>query len=187
MSLGYSNPADKGMDYLNKIPDTIKPYYDPYINAGKNSLSSLMGQYSSLLNNPNAIMKMLGKGYQQSPGYQFDYNQGMNATNAAAASGGMLGTPYHQQNAASMASNLADQDYQKYMQQMMQLYGFGLQGEQGINEMGFNASTGLADQLANNQTNQAGMAYAGQSNKNQANADLWNSAIKGGTAGLTYF
>src|ERR1700751_3520310 len=108
--MGYTNPADKAMPYLDQIPDTIKPYYQPYIDAGQQSLSSLMGQYNTLLSNPGAIMNMAGGGFQQSPGYQFQMNQAINAANNAAASGGMAGTPYHQQNAAGMASNLANQD-----------------------------------------------------------------------------
>lgn len=173
----YQNPANSAMPYLNQIPGTITPYYQPYVNAGTDSLASLMGQYQQLLNDPSAVMNKLGSGYTQSPGYQFNYNQGMNAANAAAASGGMLGTSQHQQNAANMASNLANQDYYNYLNQVQGLYGKGLTGEQGTMQLGYGASNELAQSLANNLMNQAGMAYAGQNSQNMANSSLFNQLL----------
>lgn len=181
--MGYKNPADAAMPYFNQIPGTITPYYQPYINAGNQALSTLMKQYQTLLSNPDAIMKLAGSGFQSSPGYQYQYNQGMNAANQAAASGGMLGTPYHQQDAANMASNLANQDYYNYLNHALGLYNTGLSGEQGINEMGFKASDSLASGLASNLSNEAGLAYQGQMNNNQHSSDMWHT-ILGGLSGL---
>lgn len=175
---GYSNPADSGMQYLNQIAGTVTPYYQPYINAGQDTLSSLMDQYGQLVANPSQKYNDLGAGYTQSPGYQYNYNQGMNAANSAAQAGGMAGTPYHQQNAASMASNLAAQDYDTYMKQVTGLYNTGLSGQSGINQMGYNASDALANQLSASLMNQANMAYAGTNNQNaanqQGNSNMWN-------------
>lgn len=178
-----ANPANAAMPYLDQIPGTLKPYYDPYINAGKTSLGNLMGQYQSLMN-PESIMKMLGSGYQQSPGYQFNMNQGMNAINSAAASGGMLGTPSHQQQAGSMASNLASQDYNNYFNNAMGLYGRGLSGQEGINQTGYSASDSLAQALAANLMNQGNMAYLGQANQNQSRGDLFGTLVGLGSSFL---
>src|SRR5689334_20220257 len=115
--MAYNNPADSAMPYLEKVPGTITPYYQPYIDQGQNSLSTLMNQYNTLINNPAAVMQMAGSGYQQSPGYQYEYDSAMNAQNSAAAAGGMLGTPYHQENAANTAADVANQDYQQYLDQ----------------------------------------------------------------------
>lgn len=179
----YQNPANAGMQYLNQIPGTIKPYYDPYIQAGQQSLGDLMSQYGQLINDPGQKFSQLGQGFQQSPGYQFQYNQGMNAANSAAQAGGMAGTPYHQQNAASMANNLANQDFYNYMGNVQGLYGQGLQGMGGINQMGYNASNELAQSLAASLMNQGGMAYAGANNQNAANGARMGN-IFGGAAGL---
>lgn len=178
-----ANPANAAMPYLNQIPGTLKPYYDPYISAGKDSLATLMSQFNNLVSNPGQTFSDLGQGFQQSPGYQFNYNQGMNAINSAAQAGGMAGTPYHQQNAGNMASNLANQDFYNYMGNVMGLYNQGLGGLSGINQMGYNASNELANSLAAALMNQAGMAYNGQANSNQANADRWKNII-GGASGL---
>lgn len=166
----YTNPADKAMPYMQQIPGTITPYYQPYVDAGTNSLATLMGQYQSLISDPGAVMNKMGAGFEESPGYQFQYNQGMNAANSAAASGGMLGTPEHQQNASDMSSNLANQDYYNYLSHVLGLYSQGMSGEEGTMKLGYGAGNELASSLAGNLQNEAGMAYAGQNNQNMADA-----------------
>ena len=183
----YKNPADDAMKYLEQIPGEVKPYYDPYINAGGSSLDQLMQQYNMLVNNPGNLMSSIGEGFTQSPGYQFQYNQGMNAANAAAASGGMLGTPYHQNQAASISSNLANQDFYNYLQTALQQYNAGLKGYEGINSMGYNASNELANTIGNNRLNQANMSYLGTSNQNQANADAFKALLGGGATVASAF
>lgn len=166
---GYSNPADAGMPYLDQIAPTITPYYQPYIDNGQNAMNTLMPQYNQLISNPGQKFAEMGQGFQQSPGYQFQYNQGMNAANSAAQAGGMAGTPYHQQNAANMASNLANQDFYNYMNQVSGLYDQGMAGMSDVNHMGYNASDQLAQSLMSALMSQSGMAYAGANNQNAAN------------------
>lgn len=180
----YTNPANSGMNYLNQISSTIQPYYQPYIDSGNQALGSLMGQYNTLLTNPDSVISMAGQGFQSSPGYQYDYNQGMNAANEAAAAGGMLGTPASQQQAASMSENLANQDYNSYLDNSLGLYKTGLQGMGGINQLGYNASNEMAGSLASALTDQAGMAYKGQANQNAANANTMSAMISGLTSFL---
>ena len=184
---GSSNPASQAMPYLQQIPGTITPYYQPYIDSGNSALNQLMQQFSTLLTNPGQTNSMLGSSYQASPGYQYSYNQGMNAINNAAASGGMLGTPAHQQEAGAMATGLASQDYDKYMNNQMKLYGMGLQGEGDINQMGYRASDSLASALASNLMNQGNMAYAQQSQENQSANDIFSSLVSLLTGGLTAY
>lgn len=185
---GMPNPADAAMPYFNQVPDTLNKQYDPYVQAGQGALGTLQGQYSQLVNDPNSLMKMLGAGFQQSPGYQFQYNQGMNAANNAAATGGMLGTPYHQQMASSMASNLANQDFYNYLGNTKDLYGRGLTGYEGLNQMGYNASDALASGLSANLMNQGQLAYQGQQSQNEAKqAGLQNLLGLAGGLGSMFF
>jgi hypothetical protein len=179
----YSNPANAAMPYLQQIPGTITPYYQPYINAGNDALNTLIKQYSTLLNNPGQIISQAGSGYQESPGYQYNYNAAENANNAAAAAGGSLGTTEHQNEAASTATNLANEDYQTYLNQALGLYSKGLQGEQGLNTQGYNASNSLATSLGNNLESEAGLAYNGVASQNAANSGVLKD-ITGLTAGL---
>lgn len=190
--MAYTNPADAAMPYLEEIPGTITPYYQPYIDSGNQALQTLMQQYMALIQNPGSTMNNMGSGYQQSPGYQYDMNAAMNASNSAAAAGGMLGTDAHQTQSATMAADIANQDYWNYMNHVLGLYGQGMSGMQGINQMGYGASNELAQSLANVLMTQGGLAYAGQNNQNMANAQKSNwiaqmaSALAGGLTGGLY-
>lgn len=173
------NPANEAMKYAGKVGETVSPYYKPYIGAGQRSLNTLEQQYNQLINNPQAIMQMLGGSFEQSPGYQFQYDQAMNASNNASAAGGMLGSPAHQQQSATLATNLANQDYYNYLGHMQNLYGTGLEGYQGLNAMGYNASDALAGYLAQELMAQAGIAAKAAQYRNQSIGGLF-----GGLAGL---
>lgn len=173
------NPANAAMPYLKQIPGATKPYYDPYINAGGQALGSVQEQFQQLLNNPNELMKRFGQGYQQSPGYQWQLGQGEQAINNAMASGGMAGSPQHGQMAGQLAGNLANQDYYNYMKQIMGLYGTGLEGEQGLEKQGMDASTGYANMLANLLAGQGEYAYGGKAGENQARSNDWSNLFGG--------
>lgn len=168
----YSNPANAAMPYLKQIPGTITPYFQPYIDAGQQSLQTLMQNYNQLLTNPGATINQIGQGYQTQPGYNYAQQSAMNAGNAAAAAGGSLGTTQHQQDAAQQSADIANQYYQQYLNQALGLYGKGLQGEEGINKMGYEASNELAQDLASNMASQGTLAYQGTQGQNAANASM---------------
>jgi hypothetical protein len=176
---GASNPSDAASGYLNQIPGTISPYYNPYIQAGQGALGSLQGQYGNLLNDPGALMSHLAGGYKQSPGYQWNLNQAEGSANNAAAAGGMAGSPQHQQIAGTIASGLASQDYNNYLQNVLGLYGRGLQGQEGLNQMGYGASDSLARQLSDALQSQSKLGYAGSINQNQQQGGGMGSLLSG--------
>ncbi len=168
----FDDPSRDARKYLDQIPGMMKPYYEPYIGAGHNALSLLQGQYGQLLSDPGSLLARLGKGYQSSPGFEFEKNQGLSGIENAAAAGGMLGTMGHQQQAGQLATNLANKDYGDYMKEALGLYGKGLEGEEGINTMGYNASNELAQSLAAALMGQGNLAYEGGANKNKMWSDL---------------
>lgn len=212
MAMGNdNNPYDAASSSFNQIPGTISPYFSPYINAGRSALpqlqnqfSSMMGQYpglqnqySSLINNPGSKYNSIASGYQSSPGYNWSLQQGLSAADNAAAAGGMQGSPQHQQQAATMATGLASQDFQNYLSHVLGLYGTGLQGNQGllntgisgmqgINAQGYNASDSLAGSLANNLMNQGNLAYSGAAAQNQSRGTEMGD-IMGGLGTLAMF
>lgn len=176
------NPADVANDYLNKIPGQVNPYYQPYIDQGREANKHLTEQYGKLTNNPNDLYSELGKGYQQSPGYQFKLNQALQSGTNAAAAGGMAGSQMHQQQAMQMGNDIANQDYEQYINHILGLYGTGLQGEQGLSQQGYNASTGYGDILGSNLGAQAGYGYAGQAGENANKTGRLNNFLNlGGT------
>lgn len=174
------NPANKANQQLDQIPGQMKPYYDPYINAGRSSLTDLQGQYADLMNDPGSILARIGRGYKESPGFKFQRDQGLNSINNAAAAGGMMGTSSHQQNAGELSENLANKDYGDYMRQAMGLWGQGLAGKEDLNHMGFDASTGFARNLADISGSKAGYAFEGAAGKNKQISDLIAMMIAGG-------
>lgn len=173
-----NNPADAAMGYSEQLPGTVTPYYQPYIDTGLLANEQLYSQFNQLINNPQSIYDMLAGGFEQSPGYNWQYNNAMNAANNAAAAGGMSGTPAHQQQASTLAAQLANQDYYNYLNNMSGLYGQGLSGMQGINQMGYNASDSLAGLLAQNLMNQAMMSAMGQMNANSSMGGLIGGATE---------
>lgn len=208
---GNPNPYDSASQFYGQIPDQIKKYFDPYIQQGQRAggqlegqfnqlaggLPGLQQQYGQLINDPNSVMNKIGGQYQASPGYNWQLNQGMNAANNAAAAGGMLGSPQHQQQAAGVAEGLANQDYWNYMNHGLNLYGAGLQGNQGLyntglsglqnmNTQGYNASNELGGGIANSLMNQGNLAYSGQAAENQSRGSMWGDLF-GGLGGLAAF
>lgn len=168
---GGKNPYDAASGFMNQIPGATNPYYQPYAQAGSDAMHQLQGQYSNLINDPSAMFNKIASGYQQSPGLKWQMGQGMNAANNAAAAGGMLGSPQHQQQAATMSEGLANQDYWNYMQNALgssqNQYGLGLQGLQGLNNQGFQANDQMARIMADMLSGQGQMAFAGQAAQNQ--------------------
>jgi hypothetical protein len=181
-----NNPSEAAMGYTNQLPGTVSPYYDPYIQAGQRSMGTLENQFNQLINDPASIYAMLAPqgGFQQSPGYQWQMEQGMNAATNAAASGGQAGGSAHQQQAASLGTNMANQDYYNWMNQvynpeferMLGLYGSGLSGLSGLNTMGYNASDSLASLLAQNLMNQAQLASTSAQQQNSSMGGLLGGA-----------
>lgn len=176
---GTNDPGKGAMKYLNQIPGMAQNAFNPYIQAGNRQLPGLEDQYSQLINDPGARMNQISSGYQQSPGYQFAVQQALQGSGNAAAAGGMAGSPQHEQQNMTLANNLANQDYNQYLQNALGMYGQGLQGSQGLYNTGYNASNSLADMLANVYGSQANLGYAGGANQNAAKSGLW-----GGLFGL---
>jgi len=175
----FPNAAKGAEGPLNQIPGQITPYYQPYVDAGKNALPGYQDIMQKLLSNPQDFINQLGQGYQKSPGYDWRLNQGENAINNANAAGGMLGSPQHQQQAGELATNLASQDYDKYMERILQGLGLGAQGTAGLVSQGAQSSSALADALASVLAQKSGLRYAGQANQNKENGGLINSIFGG--------
>lgn len=175
----YINPSGAAMPYLNQIGPMAQGYLNPYMQAGQGAMGQLQGQYGQLINNPGQRLNQIGQNFQQSPGFQFQVNQATNAANRAAAAGGMLGSPQEQQQLASNVNGLANQDYYNWLGNAQNMYSQGLQGLQGINQMGYGATNNLTDILASALQSQGSSAYAGAQGQNQ-----FNQGQSGGIASL---
>ncbi len=182
-----NKPATAANQYLDQIPGAMNPYYQPYMDAGKGALGSLQGEYGSALNDPNAIYNKLAGGYKESPGYQFKLKSALGAGQNASASGGMLGTPQDVQQQEQIGHDISDQDFEKYMQHMSGIYNRGLEGEEGINKQGFDASTGYGNMLGSILGQKGKMAYEGANAANTAKGQNWSNIFSGlGSAATGY-
>lgn len=173
------NPADAANRYLDQIPGQMNPYYQPYMDAGKGALGKLTGEYGNTIDDPNSIYNKLAEGYKESPGYAFKLKQALGAGQNASAAGGMLGTPQDVQQQSQIGHDIADQDFEKYMERMNGIYNRGLQGEEGINQKGFDASTGYGNMLGSILGQKGMNAFTGQQGQNQANQANWSNFFGG--------
>ena len=139
------------------VKEEVTPYYQPYVQAGTDSMGGLQDQLARMYQDPSALYQELGSGYRESPGFQHSVQSATQAANRAAAAGGQLGSPAEQQALSQQITGMADQDFGDYMGNVMGMYGQGVQGLQGLTGLGYQAGTGLADQLANARYQQAGL------------------------------
>ena len=160
------NPANAANKQLDQIPGQVSPYYKPYQQGGLDAYNKLQGEYGNLLGNTGDVYNRLAGGYQESPGYQFKLKQGLQSGTNAAAAGGVLGTPYHQEEAQQYGQGLANQDFEQYLNHQLGLYGQGLEGLGHQSDQGFQANTDYGNLLAQLGNAKAGYGYAGQAGKN---------------------
>ena len=179
------NPMDAAMPFLNQMDPLLQQYYQPYIQAGNRQLPNLESQYGQLTNDPGGFLNKVGQNYQQSPGFDFAMKQALQGAGHAAAAGGMAGSPQHEQQNMQLASDIASQDYDRWMREALGLYGEGLGGQQNLYGLGAQAGMGLGTNLADIQGMKAKMAYEARKARNQEEAtrrsSLWGSL--GGLAG----
>lgn len=179
------NPAKKAMPYFQQAQQQLPQYFNPFIQAGQQAQPQLQQAYGRMLD-PNKFLQDIGGGYHASPGYNWQLQQGLGAANNAAAAGGMLGSPMHQQQAAGMAEGLANQDFYNYLSHALGTYGQGVAGEQGLYSSGQEASTGLGENLSSLMQQQGGLAFQGQQQQNQSQGDIMGMLAKLGFAGAGY-
>lgn len=170
MAGDYKNPATGANEILSRIPNEMSKWIKPYADAGTSVLPQYRDVMSKLLSNPQELFKMMGAGYKESPGFQWNLEQGENAINNANAAGGMLGSPQHQQQAGELATNLASQDYNKYMDSVMRLFGMGAEGTSDIFKTGAVSANSLAEAIAQVLGQKAQYEYAGTAGENQYNS-----------------
>jgi len=175
------NPADPSKDamgYLDQIPDVLKQYLMPYIQMGAKNTRGLNTEYGNLVNNPGQVLNQIGSGYKQSPGYQHMLQEGTTAAGNAAAAGGMVGSPQHQEQSANIAENIANKDYGDYLTNSLNLFNTGLSGKSHLGDQGFDADKELSSSLAKILGGKAQLGYEGAASQNQAFGSNMDNMIK---------
>ena len=155
---GGNNPSDAAKPYYENISPQLHEAYDPYIQQGQDAGVDYSEQIKRMLSDPSGLMNQFGAGYKESPGFQHNVDAATQASMRAAAAGGEAGAPSVQEALAQQISGMASQDYGDYMNRVMGLYGAGVSGEGGLQQQGFQASTDLAQNLANSLMSQGNLA-----------------------------
>jgi len=180
---GSSKPA--GTHELRKMREMLQQQYSPYQEAGMRQLPTMEEQYGQLVGDPGAMLSRFGQGFQADPGYQFQVDEATRAANAAAARGGMAGSPQHQTDIARTITGLADQQYQNYLKNALGLYGTGLSGMQNLFGTGFQATNQLAGGLGSSYLSEAELQRAQDAQRQQMLSNILGQAMgsQGGGAG----
>ena len=176
---GGKNPANSANDYYNKIPGETGQYMNDYINQGKQAGALGQGEYEKGINDPNAVYDKLAGGYKESPGYKYALEQAMRGGNAAAASGGSLGTPANQEDMMNRAGDVASKDFNNYLNSTTGIYNKGLEGNENTTNRGFESSKQMADYMAQIRAMQGQNAYAGQAGQNARRGSAFGDFAKG--------
>lgn len=157
----WKNPASKASPYFNQMSSEIKNAYSPWVNYGQ-----------SLINDPSGKLNAIGAGYHESPGFQFALQQALQGAGHAAAAGGMAGSPEHEFQNMQVATGLANQDYNTFLQNALGLHQLGY-------TQGQSAGTGMGEDLASILANRAKLEYEGQNAKNLHEGGSWGSLFGG--------
>jgi hypothetical protein len=177
-----------GDQYADKFAGLAKGY-DPYVATGNTANTSLQ----QLLADPSSVRSL--------PGYQFSFDQGMNAVDrgAAARSGVQNGSTIKAEQ--RFGTGLADQTYGSQLQRLLGLSQFGagalgqqnatigqgLQGQLGTRTAGFNGQMQAAGTIGQGDVAAANAQTAGIQNLLNFGGNLAGKAMGGFGGGGSSF
>ena len=162
------NPANAAMPYLNQIGPMAQQNLGPWAQQGQQAQQQNQGQYSSMVQDPNAFYAKLREGYSPSKGYQYRQDKYQKAAEGAAAAGGFRGTSADQASQAALVQGLLGEDEGAYLDRVMGLLQGGLQGNEHIANRGASAASDLTNVQGSTLGNQGQLAFKGQENQNAA-------------------
>lgn len=174
----YEDPVSQTMPYLQQIPGAMQPYYQPFIDWGMGAGNILFDEYGNMVTDPQEYYNNIMQGYNESPAYQYNQQKLQQQMSGNAAAGGFTGTPYDQQYQAESINGILAQDQHQYLRDILGINDTGLQGEQGLYNTGYQASTGYGDALASNLAQQGALTYKGIAGQNDYNQSMYNAQQK---------
>lgn len=124
----------------------------PYAEAGTNALApqqALLG-----LSGPEAAQEAMGD-FQQSPGYQFQVDEGLRAVNSNASAAGMLGSGATMKALQARGQQLANQSFGEYYGRLNALTTMGQNSAAGVGAAGNQSAAGIAQTQMSNGSAQA--------------------------------
>ena len=131
-------------------------------------------------NGPDAANAAMAN-FQSSPGYQFQLQQGLRATDAGAAASGMLRSGATLKAEQTFGEGLADQDFTNYYNRLFDMSKLGESAAAGTGAADISTGTGIAQtdlSAGSAQANIAGTAKTvGNSGNTLANYSIYQNAL----------
>ena len=131
---------------------------NPYINAGNSAINTI-----GALNNGNFAS------FHADPGYQFAFNQGLQALDRSAAARGSLYSGGHSADLINYGQGQADQQYGNYWNRLMQTASMGEGAASNLGSVG----TGNAAGIGNNLMSAANATANGYINNANAQSNMY--------------
>lgn len=173
-------PYDEAMQQYAKFQGNTERAQNPFINAGHSAIPMLQDWLKNM-KDPSAFINNLMGGYSQSPQAKYLTQQANNAGVNAASAGGLIGsTPYLQQ-AQQNAGNIASQDMNSWLQNVLGINSEYGKGQQNLINTGSHAADSMT-QFYNNLAQMMGDAAYG---KEAGKQNDWSNMIGGGIKMLT--
>lgn len=189
------DPSAAASSYFEQIPGRVTPYYQPFIESGKQASDVANPIYNRMAQDPSEFLNAMMRNYSPSEGYKFKEKYLGQKLKNTAAEGGYAGTPHSQLEQGDLINGLLGGDMQQFLQNLMGIQGGGLQGQENRIGRGYEASGGLANILGGNLAQQGNLAYQGAAQRNKNSMDtrsqnfnflngLINSGVNAYSAGM---
>lgn len=150
LSYALQNNNQGGYNALQSAGNAQAANYQPFLQTGQQANTAIANLQG--LNGQDAA-NAAAQNWQNTPGYQFALNQGINATDASAAARGMLMSGNNQQAVQQYGSGLAGQYYNNYLQNLQQQAGQGVTAAGGVGQGQLNAASAFAAGKGQNASN----------------------------------
>lgn len=156
-----SNAIQQGINLLRQNYGQAQTNLQPFIGGGTSALNTLLGFYG-LGPNPQGAQAGFTQ-FQQTPFYQFPFQQGMLGLNRGLAASGLIGSGAALKEGAQFASGLASSGLGSYLSGLSGLASSGQTAATSLGQIGQNVGT-TALQGFTNQGVAQGAGTVGQSN-----------------------
>lgn len=145
--------VQQGINYQQGIYNQTQGNLQPWIGGGQQALNSLLGFYG-LGTNPQGAQAGY-QAFQNTPFYQFPFQQGMLGLNRSLAASGLIGSGAALKEGAQFASDLASQGLGTYLSGLSGLAGSGQQAATSLGQIGMGTGQNVAQGFTNQGVAQA--------------------------------
>jgi len=180
---GRADPGYAANKELEGLPELLKKYLEPYINQGQEAYNKINPIYSEMATNPAEYYNKMLSSYKPTDSYKLARDEALRAASNTAAAGGYRGNINDISNQARITDALMNTDLSRYMQGVYGAQQQGLGSLGSLYGMGYDASRGLASDLANLMGTKAQLQFQNQNQQNQGVRDIF-SKVLGSGAGL---